>query len=410
MTNSEKRKKRKKIAIIKISNKGQNFDTIFIMRRIYPYFTLILIIFLSTLILWLPFLLKSPNWLGLKIDKSSLEYIYKHYDGPLYVIPAKTLYDPSQLKTVDNGSIVSQPAKYFAAHLPLYPILIRAVREIGVFGQLRYLKSMISVNLLATVGLACLFYFILKKFKITKNPWLLTVVMLFLPRFLVIRSVGAPESLFMLLIFGSLYFFETEKYWASGLLGGLATMTKSPGILLFAGYLLVFIEKLIKKKKTNWQWFGILMIPLGLLAVFLIYWRQMGDFFAYFHSGDNIHLVFPFAVFNFQKPWVGTAWLEDVIFYFFMYGLAIINLKDSKYRSFFYFGLVFFIATIFVQHRDINRYSLALWPLALITFEKFFTSRKFLIIFVIMLFAIYLYGWNFLDYNVMPIADWRPFL
>lgn len=392
------------------------------MRRIYPYFTLILIIFLSTLILWLPFLLKLPNWLGLKIDKSSLEYIYKHYDGPLYVIPAKTFYDPSQLKTADSGSIVSQPAKYFAAHLPLYPLLIRAVRELiqltglrppaseaGVNGLI-YLKSMVLVNLLATIGLACLFYFILKKFKITKNPWLLTVVMLFLPRFLVIRSVGAPESLFILLILGSLYFFETEKYWLAGLFGGLATMTKSPGILLFAGYLLVFIEKLIKKKKTNRQWFGILMIPLGLLAVFLIYWRQMGDFFAYFHSGDNIHLVFPFAVFNFQKLWVGTAWLEDVIFYFFLYGLAIINLKDSKYRSFFYFSLVFFIATIFVQHRDINRYSLALWPLALIAFEKFFTSKKFLIIFVIMLFAIYLYGWNFLNYNVMPIADWKPFL
>ena len=93
-----------------------------------------------------------------------------------------------------------------------------------------------------------------------------------------------------------------------------------------------------------------------------------------------------------------------------MYGLAIFNLKDSKYRSFFYFGLVFFTATLFVQHRDISRYFLPLWPLALIAFEKFFTSKKFLIIFIILLPAIFLYAFNFLLYNVMPISDWSAFL
>ena len=93
-----------------------------------------------------------------------------------------------------------------------------------------------------------------------------------------------------------------------------------------------------------------------------------------------------------------------------MYGLALINLKNSKYRSFFYFGLVFFTATLFVQHRDISRYSLPLWPLAVIAFEKFFTSKKFLIILVILLPAIFLYAWNMLLYNVMPISDWSAFL
>ena len=396
----------------KISNKGQNFDTIFSMRRIYPYLILTLIVLISSLVLWLPFVLKTTNLFGLKINEPSMLTVYKQYDGPLYVVPAKTFYKPQAIEKLHLEMTV--PNKYFAAHLPLYPILIRGLKELLNYGlrinELSYLKSMVGVNLLATIGLACLFYFILKKFKLTKNPLVLASVLLFLPRFLVVRSVGAPESLFMFLILASLYFFETEKYWLAGLLGGLATMTKSPGILLFAGYLLVFVERLIKEKKNNWQWLGVLLIPLGLLAVFGIYGIQYKDFFAYFHSGDNIHLVFPFAVFNFQKLWVGTAWLEDVIFYFFMYGLTVINLKNSRYRSFFYFGLVFFVATLFVQHRDINRYSLVLWPLALISYEKFFTSKKFLTIFVIVLFAIYLYGWNFLNYNVMPIADWRPFL
>jgi len=373
------------------------------MRRIYPYFTLTLLVLLSTLILWLPFLLKSESWFGLKINHPSFDYVYRHYDGPLYIIPAKTLYNFQSLE-------IGIPPKYFAAHLPGYPLLIRAVREIGGFRDLGYLKSMISVNLLATIGLALFFYFFLKKFKLTKKPLLLASIFLFLPRFLVVRSVGAPESLFILLILSSIYFFEKKSYLLAGLLGGLATMTKSPGVLLFAGYCLVLVERLIKLKKVNYRWLAILLIPLGLLAVFGLYWRQMGDFFAYFKSGDNIHLVFPFSVFNFQKPWVGTAWLEDVVFYFFLYGLVVISLKNNKYRSFFYFSLIFFIAAIFIQHRDISRYSLPLWPMALVAYEKFFTSKKFLIISIIMLLAVYLYAWNFMIYNVMPIADWRPFL
>lgn len=338
--------------------------------------------------------------------------IYKQYDGPLYIVPAKTFYQPQSIEGLHLETSLSN--KYFAAHLPLYPVLIRVVREIGetggIWGKLGYLKSMVGVNLLATIGLVLFFYYLLKKFKLTNNPLLLAIVMLFLPRFLVVRTVGAPESLFMLLILLSLFFFEKSNFWLAGLFGGLSTMTKTPGILLFVGYGMVFIERFIKAKKINWNWIGVILIPLGLLTVFGIYAVQYKDFFAYLNSGDNIHLTFPFAVFNFQKNWVGTAWLEDIIFYYFIYGLAIINLKDSKYRSFFYFGLVFFIATTFIQHRDISRYSLPLWPLALIAFEKFFTSKKFFIIFLILLPAIFIYAWNFLLYNVMPISDWAAFL
>lgn len=379
-----------------------------VMRRIYAYLILTAIVLISTIVLW-----KSVGFLT----------IYKQYDGALYVIPAKTFYEVDKMDIPNVGFILSLPLSpgYFAAHLPLYPALIRVIREIGIiFGinKLAYLKAMVGVNLIATIGLVLFFYYLLKKFKLTNKPLLLATVLLFLPRFLVVRTAGAPESLFMLLILLSLFFFEKSQFWLAGLFGGIATMTKTPGILLFAGYGLVFVERLILDSRLrgndtfriNWNWLGITLIPAGLLAVFGIYVVQYKDFFAYFHSGDNIHLTFPFAVFNFQKNWVGTAWLEEIIFYYFMYGLAIINLKDSKYRSFFYFGLVYFIATLFVQHRDISRYSLPLWPLALIAFEKFFTSKKFLIIFICLLPAIFLFAWNMLNYNVMPISDWAPFL
>jgi hypothetical protein len=155
---------------------------------------------------------------------------------------------------------------------------------------------------------------------------------------------------------------------------------------------------------------GIFLIPLGLLTVFELYALQYGDFFAYFNTGGFVPMPYPFSVFNFRAKWVGTAWIEEMVFYFFLYGLTVYNLKNSKYRSFFYFSLIFYVAILFVQHKDIPRYSLPLWPMALISFEKFFTSKKFLIAFLFLLPAIYLFAWNFIVYNIIPISNWQPYL
>lgn len=332
-----------------------------------------------------------------------MQYIYRNFDGPLYIIPAKTLYNPSAIEKI--GLEVPLSTKYFAAHLPLYPILIRAVG--GILG---YLKAMIFINLSFSILLTLFFYFFLKKLKLTKKPWLLACIFLFLPKFLVVRSIGAPESLFMLLILLSLYFFEKEEYLLAGLTGGLSAMTKTPGILLFVAYGLVFLEKWIKTKKISWSWLGIILIPLGLLGVFGLYYLQYGDFFAYFNTGGLVPMPYIFSVFNYRAKWVSTAWLEEIILYFFLYGLATVFLKKIKYRSLFYFCGVFFIAILFVQHRDIPRYSLPMWPIACIAFEKLFTSRKFITVFAILITAIYLYAWNFIVFNVMPISNWKPFL
>lgn len=358
---------------------------------------------ITTFIAWLPFLTRSNSWLGLTIENSKFDYIYRHFDGPLYIISAKTLYDPKLIENI--GLEQNFSTKYFAAHLPLYPLIIRCIAPF-----MGFLKSMIFTNLIFSILLALLFYYVVVSFRLSKSPFVLTVVFLMLPRFLVVRSVGAPESLFLLLILASLYFFEKQQFILSMLMGALAAAAKTPGILLFPAYFLVLTERYITTKKFNWRSFFIFGIPLGLVAVFLLYLVQYKDFFAYFHSGDNMHLVFPFSVFNFRKAWIGTAWLEEILFYFFMYALTAIFLWKSKLRSFFYFVFIFFIATTFIQHRDISRYSLPLWPFACVALQEFFTSKKTLIALGFMIIPIYFYIWNFLTYNIMPISNWKPFM
>lgn len=371
-------------------------------NKFRPYILIVLITLSSTFILWIPFLFKAN---GL----SFLE-IYKHYDGVFYIIPAKTLYEVNKIDVPGVGFILPLPLSpiYFAAHLPLYPLLIRVVREIGLVGG--YLRSMIGVNLLFSTLLGFLFYYVVRHFRITAKPLLLTSVFLLLPRFLIVRSVGAPEGIFIFFILLSLYFFEKEKYLYSGISGALAVMTKIPGILLFVAYGMTFIEKYIRTKKIDYKWAYLLLIPLGLLGVFGFYWIQYKDFFAFFHSGGTVPMPYPFSVFDWKAKWVGTAWLEEILFYFFLYTFIVITLFKSKHRSFFYFSLVFLIGIIFVQHRDISRYSLPLWPFACIALEKSFTSKKFLLVLILLLPAIYLYAWNFMQYNVMPITLWGPFL
>ncbi|OGK56911.1 hypothetical protein A3J15_00740 [Candidatus Roizmanbacteria bacterium RIFCSPLOWO2_02_FULL_38_10] len=387
-----------------------------------PYYTLILATILSTIILWLPFIFKFNSINGIKRTDLSFQTIEKNWDGPLYILVAKTWYnikDPL-LKTTPLGLDMT----YYAAHLPLYPLSIKLLQPF--FG---YPKSMVISTLITTTILICFFYFFVTKLKLSTQPLLLSLVFLFVtPRFLITRSVGSPEPQLLLFLLISIYFFIENKYFWSGIFGALAVMTKSPAILLFPAYSIYIVAEVFKKRKFVAQWLYLLLIPAGLLIVFIIYQIQYNDFFAYFHSGDNIHLAFPpFTIFNHQAPWVDTAWLEDILFIFFFYLFAIITLLPKRLplwgteklqnlitpkheKVFFYFLLVFFISIISVQHRDISRYSLPMLPIALITFEKFFTSKKFIIALILLLPAIYLYAWNFMLHNVAPIADWAAFL
>lgn len=375
-------------------------------RRIFPYFIITLVLFLSTLVLWAPFLFrfKSVGYIFFPDSVNMLE-LYKHWDGVLYIIVAKTFYNFKNFALQKLPFDVS--AKYFAAHYPLYPLLIRVTSYL-----LGYLKSMLLWPVVFSVFYASFLYFFVKKLQLSQKPLTLALVALFFtPRFFVVRSVPAPETIFMFFILLSIYFFLSEKYLLAGCIGALAVLTRSPGILLFVAFVLYFLERLLKKDKLKLSWLGIILIPLALLGLFLFYSRQYNDFFAYFNSGDNIHLLFPpFQVFKHTAFWVGTAWLEDIYFIYFFYTLALFNLyKQKKLRPAFYFVLVYFLSIISVQHKDIARYSLPMLPFALISFEKFFTSRKVVLALLILLPALYLYAWNFIVYNQAPITEWKIF-
>jgi len=368
-----------------------------------------------TLFIWFPFFLRLESVWGIPLPKDGMATVVANYDGPLFIATAKSLYDPEILNTFE----FDLPVEYFAAHFPLYPILIRLLG--GVTG---YPYAMLIITLLSSF--LAIFYFskLIGDYVSKKDiGWMTAVFALFPARWLIVRSVGSPEPLFLAAIIASLYYFRKEKYLLAGIWGLFAQLTKSPGILLFIAYLMYFLVPKIKLAAlagTFKKWIqtinfkhllSILLIPLGLLGIFVLYKFQLNDFFAYFHSGDNIHLFFPpFQIFNYSEPWVGTFWLEEVIFIYLFGILGLIKLIKMKENQLAWFVGIFFTSILFVSHRDLMRYSLPIVPFLLIAFSDTIIKKEFKIAMLVLIIPIYLFSLVYISQNVMPISDWAPIL
>lgn len=372
---------------------------------------------LMTFLIWLPHFLALPNFWGLNFQ-NGFNTIYRNFDGLEYITIARTFYNPSLIAGIPQ----SMPALYFASHFPGYPILIAVFAP--VFG---YLKSMLFVSLLFTLLSAFVFYFLVKDFKLTAHPLTLSFIFLILPaRWVIVHTVGSPEPVFIFFIIMSLYFFlksisldsKSSDIWLSAIFAVGAQLTRPPAILLFVGLAIYIHWKLLTDQKFDFKkawiahlkFFPFILVPLALLGIFAWYGQTYHDFFAYFHSGDNIHLTFPpFQVFNFNQHWVGSIWLEDIIYIFGLGLLAGLLLWKQKLYPMAFFVLTYLAASMFVVHRDISRYTLPIAPFALIAFEKVLTSKEFKIVLVILSLAIYLYSQNFILQNTAPVPDLSVF-
>lgn len=370
-------------------------------------------VILLTFIIWLPHILALPNFWGLNFS-NGFATIYRNFDGLEYITIAKTFYDPNL--------IVQMPfnlsANYYAAHFPLYSILILLFAPF--FG---FLKSMLFISLIFTILSVCTFYFLVRDFKLSSHPLFLSLLFLILPaRWVIVHSVGSAEPIFIFFVITSLYFFlkfERNSTFLSILLSAIfglfAQITRPPGILLFISLALFIHFKFYLESKTlglkkafirHLRYFPYILIPLGLFGVFYLYGQTYHDFWAYFHSGDNIHLTLPpFQVFNKNQFWVGEIWLEDIIYIFILGFLGGLLLVKQKLYPLAFFVLVYLGASTLITHRDISRYTLPIFPFLLIAFEKVLNSREFKIILPIILLAIYLYTQNFLIENAAPIPN-----
>ncbi len=335
--------------------------------------------------------------------KIGLNTTRQNFDGPYYAVVAKSFYNPQIIRYNFSFPL---PLEYYAAHFPLYPLLMRLADD---FTGIGYLNAGIVINLVASVAAAAAIYMVSHKLKLP-SPLSLSLIWLFWwPRMWAVRSIASPETLFILFLVLSLYFFDLRKYWLAGIAGVGATLTKSPGILLFAGYSLWAAAEYFKNKKWEGKIWPILLIPLSVVGLFGFYYLKTGDFWAYFHSGDNIHLqLLPFQVFDSRQPWVGDFWLEDILWVYLIGGIGVWQ-AFKKNQVWGCFGIVFYTSILFVSHRDISRYSLPLVPVVLVGLAQALDKKEVRWIFGLLVVPIFFYTVNFLSHNTVAISNWAPF-
>jgi hypothetical protein len=360
---------------------------------------------IPTIFIWLPFFFRMPNFWDIPLPQNGMATIVANYDGPLYLVAAKTLYNKDLIKSNYQFPLSSE---YYTAHFPLFPI---AIKVVGIVTNYPY--AMLIVTILSSILAIYFFMKLISQYVEKKDILFLTFLFSIFPaRWLIVRSVGSADPLFVAAIIASLFYFKNKRFWLAGTWGAIAQLTKSPGILLFASYTIYFIYDYFKNHKfVVKKYIPILLIPVGLITVFGFYSIVQGDFWAYFKSGDNIHLFFPpFQIFNYAASWVGTFWLEEIIFIYLLGAIGVYKLFQKKEFEIGIFSLIFFTLSLFIAHRDIMRYSLPLIPFLFVAFSDTLVKKEFKIGLLVIIIPIYLYSLAFISQNVMPIANWAPFL
>ena len=360
------------------------------------YLVIISVVVLSSILALAPFLLGIEDLVSIHFWQTGMQAVYRHWDGPLYVVTAHTLYAAESPLYGASGLWAS----YYAAILPVYPICIRLLSWFGSF------EGMIIATVLFTCAAAIVFFRLVKDFSIARQPFLLAVFFVFFPaRWFLYHNVGASEPAFIFLCLSSIYFLKKDRVEFSAIAASLAALTRIFGVLLFPVILVSLIYKReLDLKNLAWT----LLIPASLLLLFSIYLISFGDFFAYFNvNAANIHEPFRIMLTH-QDSYFRELYGIMVI----AYGLAAFALWERGEKEMSLFILFFLPVTLLLTHGDVSRYMLPMVPFALIGFEKIFPENRpaFIILIIIAAILAILYTWIMIPLNPMPEETFQGIL
>lgn len=369
------------------------------MRKQLFYIALTAVI--SLMVFWAPFLLKLNQFWGIGFEGRGMETIVQNFDGINFLAIAKSWYEPTTLSEVTAGFDQNQKPGYFAAHYPLTAMVI-GLFDVVTTGPQAVLATIVAGNILLAIAS---YLFMKEVVDNKKRALLLSAIALFLPaRMLSVRGVLSSELFFIPLTLLSLIQAKKDKHWGAAIIGSLAVLTRSPGIILFAGYFLAYW-------RTPRRLLPYFLIPISLLTLWGFYALQYGSILAYFQSGDNLHLFFPpFRVFGTSESWVSGMWREDIIYIYLVFTAGLAMWWQKAKGAMRYYPALFFLTILFVSHRDIARYSLPLSPFVIAGFSSYLTKPWMKWVLLVALIPVYLLGWQFVLSNMQPVSDWTRLL
>lgn len=161
---------------------------------------------------------------------------------------------------------------------PLFPILVRAA-SILTFGNVE-LAGVLVANA-ATLGAMAMLYR-LSVPRLGHEDALRAVAFLVIAPGAVAFAMAYSDSLFLLLALGAFGAVVARRDAAVGILYGLATLTRLPGIVLGIALLMALIARDGRRPTPSWLWLAVGPIFLGLFSAFL--WQFAGDPLAFLHG------------------------------------------------------------------------------------------------------------------------------
>lgn len=300
---------------------------------------------------------------------SRMDVVVRHFDGPNYLVVAKTFYVPTAQNPLPGYALTPS---YFTMHTPLYPLILRAC---SLFGGWKA-GLFVATGLLAAASASA--FAVYAKDAAPEIPTVVAVLaFLFLPaRMFLYRALGASEALMSLLVVLAVLAWRRGRADWALFAAALATVTRTNGILVVA----VLCLALLFAGRVKTALLGGALAALPLLALFSWYRFLFGDFFALLHvhadsAGGAGRLCLPFAFIGemaARNDWE-TAEMLLGLHLFYVLCAARLFAKGDRLEA----GLVAAHVALFslLRERDLARYYLTVAPFAVVVAWRDVWSR-----------------------------------
>jgi hypothetical protein len=136
-------------------------------------FVIALMAIVPTILIWLPFYLKAEKFWNIPLSPQGMATIVSNFDGPLYIVAAKTLYNPELIAKSYQFPLTNE---YYSAHFPMFPILIKTFAPI-----LGHPYSMLFVTIASSILALYFFNLHAKQHLDTNNALWLTFIFAIFP-------------------------------------------------------------------------------------------------------------------------------------------------------------------------------------------------------------------------------------
>lgn len=224
---------------------------------------------------------------------------WDRWDAPHYTdiaVWGYTAFDPGNLSHPGYSQVYPGDLDLYIVFFPLFPWLVGMVN--GLIGS--PVVSAFVVATAASLFVAPLLYRLVVADLGHRVAMRAAAFLLVFPTAYFLH-IGYTESLFAALAFGSMWLARTDRWWAAGLVGGLAALSRANGLVLLPTLAVEAFLQWRVDRRLRAEWLAIGGVTIGFGIYLWLNWSVYGDPLAFAAiQRDHWHK-------GLAPPWEGIA-------------------------------------------------------------------------------------------------------